>query len=99
MNTGASPHHRIQAAKSGQGKVKAPAGPTCPTCGCPVHSQPLAWEVVCISCGEKRWPFAVDEPVSYLCVRCRVISPEKRAAARAAGKKSAEARRRKRGAR
>jgi hypothetical protein len=98
MNTGASPHHRIQAAKSGQGRIKAPAEPSCPTCGCPVHPQPRTWEVICAICGEKRWPFAVHEPASYTCVRCRVTSPEKRAAARAAGQKSAEARR-KRGAR
>jgi len=55
--------------------------------------------VVCTSCGEKRWPFAVVEPVAYVCRRCRDTSPEKRAAARAAGRKSAEARRKKRGAR
>src|SRR5215470_16271907 len=99
MNTGASPHHRIQAAKSGQEEVKIPARPCCPTCGCPVHPQPRTWEVVCTSCGEKRWPFAVVKPVAYVCRLCRETSPAKRAAARAAGKKSAEARRRKRGLR
>ena len=98
MNTGASPHHRIQAGKSGKGMVTGPAEPRCPTCGCPVHPQPRTWEVACTSCGEKRWPFAVVEPVAYVCRRCRETSPEKRAAARAAGRKSAEARR-KRGAR
>ena len=99
MNTGVSPHHRINSRKPGSSAVTAAAGPTCPTCGCPVHPQPRAWEVVCTSCGEKRWPFAVVEPVGYVCRRCRETSPEKRAAARAAGKKSAEARRRKRGVR
>ena len=98
MNSGASPHHRIEAGKSGKGVVKRPAEPICPTCGCPVHPQPRTWEVVCTSCGEKRWPFAVLEPAGYICGRCRVTSPEKRAAARAAGQKSAESRR-KRGAR
>jgi hypothetical protein len=55
--------------------------------------QPRTWEVVCASCGGKRWPLAVLEPASYVCARCRVASPDKRAAARAAGKKSAESRR------
>ena len=99
MNTGASPHHRIKTGKPSRSAVTAAAGPTCPTCGCPVHPQPRTWEVVCITCGEKRWPFAVVEPMGYVCRRCRGTSPEKRAAARAAGKKSAEARRRKRGGR
>ena len=94
MNSGASPHHRIEAGKSGKGGVERPAEPTCPTCGCPVHAQPRTWEVVCTTCGEKRWPLAVLKPMSYLCARCRVTSPEKRAAARAAGQKSAESRRR-----
>ena len=80
--------------KSPKAAVPGPAEPTCPTCGCPVHPQPRIWEVVCTSCGEKRWPLAVVEPVSYVCERCRVTSAEKRAAARAAGKRSAEARRR-----
>ncbi len=93
MSTGASPHHRIKSRKSNPSAVTAVAGPTCPTCGCPVHPQPRAWEVVCATCGEKRWPFAVVEPIAYVCLRCRVTSPEKRAAARAAGRKSAEARR------
>jgi len=66
---------------------------TCPTCGCPVHPQPRTWEVVCTVCGEKRWPLAVLKPEAFVCARCRVTSPEKRAAARAAGKKSAESRR------
>ncbi len=94
MDTGASPHHRIQGRKTGKGGVERPAEPTCPTCGCVVHAQPRTWEVVCSSCGEKRWPLAVLKPASYVCARCRVTSPEKRAAARAAGKKSAESRRR-----
>jgi len=93
MNRAASPHHRIEAGKSGKGVGKRPGEPACPTCGCPVHPQPRTWEVVCTSCGEKRWPLAVLEPAPYLCGRCRVTSPEKRAAARAAGKKSAESRR------
>jgi len=93
MNSGASPHHRIEAGKSGKGGVERPAKPTCPTCGCPVHAPPRTWEVVCTSCGEKRWPLSVREPASYVCGRCRVTSPEKRAAARAAGQKSAESRR------
>ena len=97
MNTGASPHHRIEAGKSGKGTVQRPAEPTCPTCGCPVHAQPRTWEVVCTSCGEKRWPLAVLEPSAYVCVRCRVTSPAKRAAARAAGQKSAESRRKRAG--
>jgi hypothetical protein len=37
-----------------------------------------AWEVVCTSCGEKRWPLAVRKPVGYLCARCQVTSPAKR---------------------
>jgi hypothetical protein len=93
MNTGASPHHRMKAEKPGKGMAAGPPGPTCPTCGCSVHPQPRTWEVVCTSCGEKRWPLAVLEPGAYVCRRCRGTSPEKRAAARAAGKKSAEARR------
>jgi len=93
MDSGASPQHRIKAGSSSTGGVEPPAGPTCPTCGCPVHPQPRTWEVVCMSCGEKRWPFSVREPAPYVCGRCRVTSPEKRAAARAAGKKSAESRR------
>src|SRR6266851_2519467 len=98
MTPDASRHHGHEGEKSGKGAVGRRAEPTCPTCGCPVHPQPRTWEVVCTSCGEKRWPLAVLEPVSYVCARCRVTSPEKRAAARAAGKKSAESRR-KRGAR
>ena len=93
MKSGASSHHRIEAGKSGKGVVKGAAEPTCPICGCPLHVQPRTWEVVCTSCGEKRWPLTVLEPTSYVCGRCRVTSPEKRAAARAAGKKSAESRR------
>jgi len=93
MHSGASPHHRIEAGKSATGGIARPAEPTCPTCGCPVHPQPRTWEVVCASCGEKRWPLSVREPASYVCGRCRVISPEKRTAARAAGQKSAESRR------
>jgi DNA-directed RNA polymerase subunit RPC12/RpoP len=93
MNSGASPHDRIEAGKSGKSGIERPAEPTCPTCGCAVHPQPRTWEVVCASCGEKRWPFSVREPASYVCGRCRVTSPEKRAAARAAGKRSAESRR------
>jgi uncharacterized Zn finger protein (UPF0148 family) len=80
--------------KSAKGAVAVPAEPTCPTCGCPIHAQPRTWEVVCASCGEKRWPMRVIKPASYECVRCGVTSAEKRAAARAAGKKSAESRRR-----
>jgi DNA-directed RNA polymerase subunit RPC12/RpoP len=79
--------------KSTRGEVTGPAAPTCPTCGCPVHPQPRTWEVVCASCGEKRWPLAILKPTSYVCARCLVTSPEKRAAARAAGRKSAESRR------
>ena len=97
MNSGASPHRRIGAGKAGKGAVAPPPGLICPTCGCPVHAQPRTWEVVCTICGEKRWPLAVRKPVSYLCARCRVTSPEKRAAARAAGKKSAESRRKRSG--
>jgi DNA-directed RNA polymerase subunit RPC12/RpoP len=68
--------------------------PTCPTCGCALHAPLRTWEVVCSVCGEKRWPLSVHEPAApYVCARCRVTSPEKRAAARAAGKKSAESRR------
>ncbi len=79
--------------KSAKGALLGPAEPTCPTCGCAIHPQPRTWEVVCASCGEKRWPLAVLKPASYVCARCRVTSPEKRAAARAAGRKSAESRR------
>lgn len=80
-----------------RGAVTRPVSLTCPTCGCRVHAQPRTWEVVCSSCGEKRWPFSVDKPTAYVCPRCRVTSPEKRAAARAAGKKSAESRRKRAG--
>ncbi len=79
---------------SAKGAVTGPAEPTCPTCGCPIHARPRTWEVVCASCGEKRWPMRVVKPASYVCARCGVTSAEKRAAARAAGKKSAESRRR-----
>ena len=82
---------------SAKGAVIALAELTCPTCGCPVHPQPRTWEVVCTSCGEKRWPLSVLKPAAYVCARCRVTSPEKRAAARAAGKKSAESRRKRAG--
>lgn len=77
-------------------KGAAPASdatPTCPTCGCAVHTPPRTQEVTCTVCGEKRWPYAVAVPEPYVCSRCRVVSPEKRAAARAAGKRSAESRR------
>ena len=97
MHSGASPQHRIQAEKPGQGVGAIPAGPTCPICGCPLHAQPRTWEVVCTSCGEKRWPLSVLEPAAYVCARCRVTSPERRAAARAAGQKSAESRRKRLG--
>jgi DNA-directed RNA polymerase subunit RPC12/RpoP len=83
--------------RSAKGTITDPTRPTCPTCGCPVHPQPRTWEVVCASCGEKRWPFSVREPQSYICGRCQVTSAEKRAAARAAGKKSAESRRKRAG--
>lgn len=83
--------------KSPKGGVTGPAEPACPTCGCPIHAQPGTWEVVCIACLEKRWPLSILRPASYVCVRCGVTSAEKRAAARAAGKKSAEARRRRAG--
>ena len=89
MDSGAPPQHRVKAGESSPGGVGSAAEPTCPTCGCPVHPRPRTWEVVCTSCGEKRGL----EPASYVCGRCRVTSPEKRAAARAAGKKSAESRR------
>jgi uncharacterized Zn finger protein (UPF0148 family) len=74
--------------------VARPPAPTCPTCGCALHAPLRTWEVMCSVCGEKRWPLSVQEPAApYVCARCRVTSPEKRAAARAAGKKSAESRR------
>jgi hypothetical protein len=79
--------------KSATAVAARPSTPTCPTCGCPVHPQPQTWEVICTVCGEKRWPLAVVKPEAFVCARCRVTSPEKRAAARAAGKKSAESRR------
>ena len=79
--------------KSAKGAPMGPARPTCPTCGCPAHPQPRTWEVICSSCGEKRWPLAILKPALYVCARCLVTSPEKRAAARAAGRKSAESRR------
>jgi DNA-directed RNA polymerase subunit RPC12/RpoP len=82
---------------SPKGAVIGPAGATCPTCGCPAHPQPRTWEVVCTSCGEKRWPLSVRVPVSYVCGRCRVTWAEKRAAARAAGQKSAGSRRKRAG--
>jgi DNA-directed RNA polymerase subunit RPC12/RpoP len=95
VNSGASPTSPDRNREIRKGGVERPdpAEPTCPTCGCPVHPQPKTWEVVCTSCGEKRWPLTVIEPASYVCGRCRVTSPEKRAAARAAGQKSAESRR------
>jgi DNA-directed RNA polymerase subunit RPC12/RpoP len=80
--------------RSAKSAVTVPAELSCPTCGCRIHAQPRTWEVVCASCGEKRWPMKVVKPASYVCVRCGVTSAEKRAAARAAGKKSAESRRR-----
>ncbi len=80
--------------KSAKDVITRPAEPACPTCGCPIHARPRTWEVVCTSCGEKRWTLGVLKPASYLCARCRVTSAEKRAAARAAGQKSAESRRR-----
>jgi hypothetical protein len=46
-----------------------------------------------LSSGEKRWPLAVIEPPAYVCGRCRATSPEKRAAARAAGQQSSASRR------
>ena len=97
MDSGASPHHRIRAVKTRKDVIAGSPGPACPTCGCPVHAQPRTWEVICTSCGEKRWPLSVVKPAAYVCGRCRVASPEKRAAARAAGKKSAESRRKRAG--
>ena len=79
--------------KSAKRVVTGPAA-TSPTRGCPIHARPRTWEVVCSPCGEKRWPMAVIKPASYVCARCGVTSAEKRAAARAAGQKSAESRRR-----
>lgn len=73
-------------------EAERPANLTCPTCGCAIHAQPRTREVICTACGEKRWPYTVVTPDPYICPRCRVMSPEKRAAARAAGKKSAESR-------
>jgi DNA-directed RNA polymerase subunit RPC12/RpoP len=97
MNPGASPHHRDEARETAKGVITSPAGLTCPTCGCRIHAQPRTLEVVCASCGEKRWPMKVIKPASYVCVRCGVTSAEKRAAARAAGQKSAESRRKRAG--
>jgi uncharacterized Zn finger protein (UPF0148 family) len=72
----------------------ARAGAHCPTCGCAIHASPRTWEVVCSVCGEKRWPYQAAEPEApYVCPRCRITTPEKREAARAAGKRSAESRR------
>jgi hypothetical protein len=69
-------------------------GPRCPTCECAIHAAPRTWEVVCSVCGEKRWPYRATEPEApYVCPRCQITSPEKREAARAAGKRSAESRR------
>lgn len=66
---------------------------TCPTCGCPTHSAPRTWEVVCGSCGEKRWPCSSVKPEEpFTCTRCRNTSRARREAAREAGKRSAEAR-------
>lgn len=87
------PRHGIEPGKSDKGVVTGPAEPACPTCGCRIHAQPKTWEVVCASCGEKGWVLAILKPASYICARCRVTSPQKRAAAGAAGKKSAESRR------
>jgi Zn finger protein HypA/HybF involved in hydrogenase expression len=66
---------------------------TCPVCGCPIHARPQTWEVTCVACGQKRWPMTVTKPEGYVCPRCRGTSPEMREAARAAGKRSAESRR------
>ena len=41
------------------------------------------WEVTCTLYGKKPWPYAAAEPKDYVCIQCRVISPEKRDAARA----------------
>ena len=97
MDSGASPHHRTRAVKTRKDVPAGSLGPTCPTCGCLIHAQPRTWEVTCTSCGEKRWPLSVVTPAAYVCGRCRVASPEKRVAARAAGKKSAESRRKRAG--
>lgn len=67
----------------------------CPTCRCTIHQAPRTWEVRCAVCGEKRWPYSVVNPEPYTCSRCLATSPEKREAARAAGRKSAERRLRK----
>lgn len=29
------------------------------------------YEVVCVSCHEKRWPYVIDRPTAYVCQRCR----------------------------
>jgi hypothetical protein len=73
--------------------LPTPAQPRCPTCGCSIHAMPKTWEVTCESCGQKRWPQAVVKPETFVCQRCLATSPERRAATRAAGKASAERRR------
>jgi hypothetical protein len=50
--------------------------------------------VLCSVCAEKRSPHQTTEPEGPdVCPRCRITTPEKREAARAAGKRSAESRR------
>ncbi len=48
--------------------------------GAPAAADLRPWEVVCTSCGGKRWPLAALKLGSYVCARCRVTSPTKRAA-------------------
>ena len=47
------------------------------------------WEVVCVTCKQKRWPYVPEKPERYVCMRCRGGASEKK---RASGEKGAAAR-------
>lgn len=41
------------------------------------------WEVICVQCLKKKWPYLAENPVHYVCVLCRGgISTGRQAAGR-----------------
>ena len=65
---------------------------SCPTCGCEAHTPPRTWPVHCSVCKQDKWPYTVVVPDPFVCSKCRITSPQKREAARAAAKKSVRSR-------
>ena len=55
-----------------------------------MHPKYQAFEVTCDSCGEQRWPYLPERPLSYTCVRCRSLPPGEVERRREHGKRATE---------